>query len=181
LHFKIPMCMRKNFFVICWHLRNAPSKRFARTLLDYLWDQKVAGSIFLKSGSLNLLEPSGPVKACTGIALPIVSVWLPHGHLSVCLFLKLILRDSRTERRRRSVPFVVTSEHVRLFMPKTALVLQWFQSRGQKEEVHFAPDMTQGGDVESYVTPFAKLRKATLSFVMSGRPHGTVWLPLDGF
>jgi hypothetical protein len=26
--------------------------------------------IFLKSGSLNLLEPSGPVKACNGIALP---------------------------------------------------------------------------------------------------------------
>jgi hypothetical protein len=29
-------------------------------------------SIFLKSGSLNLLEPSGPVKACNGIALPYV-------------------------------------------------------------------------------------------------------------
>jgi hypothetical protein len=27
-------------------------------------------SIVLKSGSLNLLEPSGPVKACSGIALP---------------------------------------------------------------------------------------------------------------
>jgi len=26
--------------------------------------------IFLKSGSLNLLEPSGPVQACTGIDLP---------------------------------------------------------------------------------------------------------------
>jgi hypothetical protein len=25
----------------------------------------------LKSGSLNLLEPSGPVKACNGIALPL--------------------------------------------------------------------------------------------------------------
>jgi hypothetical protein len=27
--------------------------------------------IDLKSGSLNLLEPSGPVKACNGIALPL--------------------------------------------------------------------------------------------------------------
>jgi hypothetical protein len=27
--------------------------------------------IFLKSGSLNLLEPSGHVKACNGIALPL--------------------------------------------------------------------------------------------------------------
>jgi hypothetical protein len=26
----------------------------------------------LKSGSLNLLEPSGPVKACNGIALPLL-------------------------------------------------------------------------------------------------------------
>jgi hypothetical protein len=29
--------------------------------------------IVLKSGSLNLLEPSGPVKACDGIALPFTS------------------------------------------------------------------------------------------------------------
>ena len=28
--------------------------------------------IVLKSGSLNLLEPSGPVQACNGIALPLV-------------------------------------------------------------------------------------------------------------
>jgi hypothetical protein len=27
--------------------------------------------IVLKSGSLNLLEPSGPVKGCNGIALPL--------------------------------------------------------------------------------------------------------------
>jgi hypothetical protein len=28
----------------------------------------------LKSGSLNLLEPSGPVKACNGITLPLLSL-----------------------------------------------------------------------------------------------------------
>jgi len=28
-------------------------------------------SIVLKYGSLNLLEPSGPVQACNGIALPL--------------------------------------------------------------------------------------------------------------
>jgi hypothetical protein len=28
--------------------------------------------IVLKSGSLNLLEPSGPVKACNGVALPFI-------------------------------------------------------------------------------------------------------------
>jgi hypothetical protein len=28
------------------------------------------GYVFMKPGSLNLLEPSGPVKACNGIPLP---------------------------------------------------------------------------------------------------------------
>jgi len=28
---------------------------------------------------------------------------------------------------------------------------------------------------------FEKLRKATISFVMSACPHGATWLPLDGF
>jgi hypothetical protein len=32
--------------------------------------------IVLKSGSLNLLEPSGPVKACNGIALPFMSCYV---------------------------------------------------------------------------------------------------------
>jgi len=31
--------------------------------------------IVLKSGSLNLLEPSGPVQACNGIALPLLCLW----------------------------------------------------------------------------------------------------------
>jgi hypothetical protein len=30
----------------------------------------------LKSGSLNLLEPSGPAKACNGIALPFTDYYL---------------------------------------------------------------------------------------------------------
>jgi len=30
--------------------------------------------IVLKSGSLNLLEPSGPVQACNGIALPLYDI-----------------------------------------------------------------------------------------------------------
>jgi len=31
--------------------------------------------IVLKSGSLNLLDPSGPLQACTGIALPKFDVY----------------------------------------------------------------------------------------------------------
>ena len=34
------------------------------------WDYHLRVSNVLKSGSLNLLEPSGPVQACNGIALP---------------------------------------------------------------------------------------------------------------
>ena len=30
--------------------------------------------IVLKSGNLNFLEPSGPVQACTGIALPLNNI-----------------------------------------------------------------------------------------------------------
>ena len=48
---------------------------------NIFWGIKVAGAqgwqpyrlhvpIVLKSGNLNLLEPSGPVQACNGIALP---------------------------------------------------------------------------------------------------------------
>jgi hypothetical protein len=31
--------------------------------------------IVLKPGSLKLLEPSGPVQACNGIALPFFTIW----------------------------------------------------------------------------------------------------------
>jgi len=34
----------------------------------------------------------------------------------------------------------------------------------------------------TFLGAFAKLRKMTISFVMSVvRPHGTTWLPMDGF
>jgi len=32
-----------------------------------------------------------------------------------------------------------------------------------------------------FLGAFAKLRKVTVGFVMSVRPHGTIRLPLDGF
>jgi hypothetical protein len=34
--------------------------------------------IVLKSGSLNLLEPSGPVQACSGIAIPFCFIIVPQ-------------------------------------------------------------------------------------------------------
>ena len=62
------------------------------------WEVKAAGaqgrqryhlhvSIVLKSGSLNLLEPSGPVQACNGTALPLKFLLQPY-HLHVSIFLK---------------------------------------------------------------------------------------------
>ena len=35
--------------------------------------------------------------------------------------------------------------------------------------------------VYTFLGPFATLRNATVSFVMSVRPHGKARLPLDGF
>jgi hypothetical protein len=43
--------------------------------------------IVSKSGSLNLLEPSGPVKACNGIALP-----LPFTLVTMSLHVSTLLR-----------------------------------------------------------------------------------------
>jgi hypothetical protein len=43
--------------------------------------------LVLKSGSLNLLEPSGPVKACNGIALPYVVVSVPRLFCCLPIFL----------------------------------------------------------------------------------------------
>jgi hypothetical protein len=39
----------------------------------------------------------------------------------------------------------------------------------------------QHAAVKRFLGAFSKLRKATISFVMSVRPHGTTRLPLDGF
>jgi hypothetical protein len=46
--------------------------------------------IVLKSGSLNLLEPSGPVKACNGIALP-----LPLHSVASDIGVIIILRNKK--------------------------------------------------------------------------------------
>jgi hypothetical protein len=46
--------------------------------------------IVLKSGSLNLLEPSGPVKACNGIALPIVVIYAKKSLHSIVLVNKSV-------------------------------------------------------------------------------------------
>ena len=43
--------------------------------------------IVLKSGSLNLLEPSGPVQACNGIALPFPFTYIFLVYLQFLLFL----------------------------------------------------------------------------------------------
>jgi hypothetical protein len=59
--------------------------------------------IVLKSGSLNLLEPSGPVKACNGTALPFTVGMLGGGgrrssKLELRSFAENELRDIRNAR-----------------------------------------------------------------------------------
>jgi uncharacterized protein with PQ loop repeat len=44
--------------------------------------------IVLKSGSLNLLEPSGPVKACNGIGLPLDFTVMFTGNFCILTFEK---------------------------------------------------------------------------------------------
>jgi len=48
----------------------------------YFLGVKAGGVIVLKYGSLNLLEPSGPVQACNGIALPLPLSIYPSGEFS---------------------------------------------------------------------------------------------------
>ena len=36
-------------------------------------------------------------------------------------------------------------------------------------------------DQTYFLSAFTKLRRATISFIMSVRPHGTTRLPLDGY
>jgi len=51
-------------------------------------------SIVLKSGSLKLLEPSGPVQTCTGIALPLSICATPSNSKIPAYHLKLFARFS---------------------------------------------------------------------------------------
>ena len=48
-------------------------------------------SIVLKSGSLKFLEPSGPVQACNGIALPF---YIQRGYLALKLYVSFEVRKS---------------------------------------------------------------------------------------
>ena len=45
---------------------------------EYFLGVKTAGAVVTKSGNLNYLEPSGPVQACNGTALPLLT-YLLHG------------------------------------------------------------------------------------------------------
>ena len=46
--------------------------------------------IVFKSGSLNLLEPSGPVQACNGIALPLPSFVKRHYCITTAVTINMI-------------------------------------------------------------------------------------------
>jgi hypothetical protein len=49
--------------------------------------------IVLKFGSLNLLEPSGPVKACNGIALSFTPFYRTGIILGMCLLIQSDVTD----------------------------------------------------------------------------------------
>jgi hypothetical protein len=49
-----------------------PLKEMSTRDISFIYIYHLYVLIVLKSGSLNLLEPSGPVQACNGIALPLL-------------------------------------------------------------------------------------------------------------
>jgi len=60
-------------------------------------------SIVLKSGSLNLLEPSGPVQVCNGIALPLLShIWTTLHGRDVLRYRKYSIREKTHHKGKTS-------------------------------------------------------------------------------
>jgi hypothetical protein len=57
----------------------------------------------LKSGSVNLLEPSGPVQACNGIALPL------HTCVHACMHICIFFADERKNTMRSMWRFLYYS------------------------------------------------------------------------
>ena len=69
--------------------------------------------------------------------------------------------------------FVPTVDYTGFFQHyKFALYLLYYIKRYNVLDVHYSV---------TFLGAFAKLRKATIGFVMSVCPHGTTRLPLDGF
>jgi hypothetical protein len=71
----------------------------------------------LKSGSLNLLEPSGPVKACNGIALPVfTNVAVAEPLCIIYVFVVYLTAQSETStgfvrpHTRTVLPSVLTAQ-----------------------------------------------------------------------
>ena len=52
---------------------NSGSKR--NEYQEYFLGVKAAGAVVMKSGNLNILEPSGLLRACNGTALPFTWWW----------------------------------------------------------------------------------------------------------
>jgi hypothetical protein len=62
----------------------------------------------MKSGNLNFLEPSGPLQACNGTALPFTSTRYSQLCYNIFIvFMMLILHPAAIQRKRISAFFVV--------------------------------------------------------------------------
>jgi len=58
--------------------------------------------IVLKSGILNLLEPSGPIQACNGVALPIIICYSMLKKVMTCLRIWIVLCIPKCDFHSRS-------------------------------------------------------------------------------
>jgi len=81
----------------------------------------------------------------------------------------------------------MSTRHTPLKWPQTFVTTRhWAQHRAnsttpQSALTHAISKIVNVLYNSSFLGAFAELRRATISFVMSVRPHGTTRLPLDGF
>jgi hypothetical protein len=72
--------------------------------------------IFLKSGSLNLLEPSRPVKACNGVALPLSNVY--HTHVILGLDKNSFSDDIKITAHQTKYVAIIHIQYTKSFVTK---------------------------------------------------------------
>ena len=82
----------------------------------------------LKSGSLNLLEPSGPVKACNGIALPLPFMY--------CLCVNVYCHRVATQLQLINIPYHINNSECVTWHPHSQNENFWHYFRNVRMMLH---------------------------------------------